>query len=108
MGEVRDIPLRHTLFDLIPVVIARVGEGFDLIRFPRRCRAEGYRGALIPVSNGIGELMRRDQPMVMINSLLSVGTDVSSLFGPHGAPIRVSEGDSQDTANLNWENHERD
>jgi len=108
MGEVWDTPFRHTLFDPIPIVIAHVGEGFDLIRFQRRRRAEGYRGSLILASNGIGDLMRRDQLILMINSLLSTGTDGSSLFGLHRAAIRVSEGDLQDTTNLNWKNHERD
>jgi hypothetical protein len=102
MGEVRDTLLRHTLFDLIPIVIAHVGEGFDVIRFQRRLRAEGYRDSLIPVSNGIGDLMCRDQLMLMINSLLSMGTDVGFLFGLHRATIRASEGDLQDTINLRW------
>jgi hypothetical protein len=108
MGEVRDTPLRHTLFVLIPIVIAHVGAGFAVIRFQRRRRAEGYSGSLIPVSNGIADLMRRDQLMLMITRLLCMGTDVSRLFGLHRAAIRVGEGDLKDTTNLDWKNHERD
>lgn len=100
MRHVGDDPLRHTCFDCIPIVIAPIGEGFDVGRFQHRRRTEGSRGQRILVSDGMRDLMRRDQLMVMIHSQRHIVTDVSALFGLHRPALGISSGDWQGTTSV--------
>jgi len=79
------------LFAFIPVVIAHVGAGVQMLGCQDDLRAYCHGGQLVLVRYVIGDFMRHDEFRLMIYGDLHVVTDTDTVFGLHRSTIRIGQ-----------------